>query len=317
MGPTTGRLDEYESIDAHATDEESDDIEATRAQIEQTRAEMSGTIDAIKDKLSPQNLMDQAKETVREATVGKVHQVADNVKEGAKRAASSAVEGAERVMNNASDTAREAGSTFIETIQRNPIPSALIGVGLGWLWMNTRKQASDTPRYGRPLAQDNWRQYGTGYDYSGYQAGVGASAASSEEGQSRMGEMTHQVQEKAGEITERVQEKAGEITQRVQEKASYLGAQAQERAQRAGAGIEQLMYQNPLAMGAVALTLGAAVGMAVPETRQENRIMGEARDRVVEKAQQATQEVAQKVQTVAQEAMGTAREEVRAQGLTG
>lgn len=63
--------------------------------------------------------------------------------------------------------------------------------------------------------------------------------------------------------------------------------------------------------------LGAPGGMAIPETRQENRIMGEARERVVEKSQQTTQVVAQQVQSVAREAMGTAREEARAQGLSG
>lgn len=305
MDQTTGRLDELESIDTDVTEDGSAEIEATRAQIEKTRSEMSGTIDAIKDKLSPQNLVQQAKETVRDATVGKAQEVAENVVEGAKRAANTAVEGAERAMNSAGDTAREASSTVMETIQKNPIPSALIGVGLGWLWMNMKKQTSEPSRYGRSYPKHDWRTSGTGYDFSDYHSDV-AGTYRRENEPGRVGEMASQVQDKAGEITHQVQEKA-----------SQLGAQAQDQAHRAAAGIERLMYENPLAMGAVALTLGAAVGMAIPETRQENRMMGEARDRVVEKAQQATQEAAQKVQTVAQEAMGTAREEAKAQGLSG
>jgi hypothetical protein len=55
---------------------------------------------------------------------------------------------------------------------------------------------------------------------------------------------------------------------------------------------------------------------AVPETPQERRWLGDARDRLVDKAQQAAQEVGQKVQAVAQEAMDTAREEAHSQGLT-
>lgn len=332
MGQTTGRLNEYEAIDAYETDEETAEIEATRVQIEQTRAEMSGTIDAIKDKLNPQNLAQQAKETVKEATVGKAQHVAENVVEGAKRAASSAVEGAERAMNTAGDTAREAGSTFVETIQRNPIPSALIGVGLGWLWMNTRKQASGSSQYGRPFLQNDWRRYDTGYDAGEYQSGAAGTTYSREEDRSRVGEIagqaqqkageiTHQAQQKAGEITDQVRQKAGEITHQVQQKASDVGHQAQEKAQRAAAGFEHLLEENPLAVGAMALTLGAAIGMVIPETRQENRMMGEARDQLVEKAQQTTEEVKQKVQSVAQEAMDTAKqtakEEARAQGLTG
>jgi len=312
MDPTTGRLDERDSVDSYATEEESAEIAATRSQIEQTRSEMSGTIDAIKDKLSPQHLVQQAKETVREATVGKAHQVV----EGAKRAASTAVEGAERAMNSAGDTAREAGSTMMETIQKNPIPSALIGVGLGWLWMSMRKQASEAPHYGRSYVEHDWPTSGTGYDTSDYQYGASGTHRRQDK-PSRVGEVASQVQQKAGEVTHQVQEKASQITHQVQAKASHLGEEAQDQAHRAAAGIERLMYDNPLAMGAVALTLGAAVGMAIPETRQENRMMGEARDRVVEKAQQATQEVAQKVQSVAQEAMGSAREEAKSQGLAG
>ena len=312
MDQTTGRLDERDSIESFEADDESAEIAATRVQIEQTRVEMSGTIDAIKDKLSPQNLVQQAKESVRDATVGKAQEVV----EGAKRAASTAVEGAERAMNSAGDTAREAGSTVMETIQKNPIPSALIGVGLGWLWMNMKKQTFEPPRYGRSYLQNDWRTAGTGYDTSDYHSGAAGMYRRDDE-QSRVGEIASQVQQKAGEITHQVQDKAGQITHQVQEKASHLGAQAQDQAQRAAAGIERLMYENPLAMGAVALTLGAAVGMAIPETRQENRMMGEARDRVVEKAQQASQDVAQRVQTVAQEAMDTAREEAKAQGLAG
>ena len=67
----------------------------------------------------------------------------------------------------------------------------------------------------------------------------------------------------------------------------------------------------------VALALGAAAGMAIPETPQEQRWLGQARDRVVDKAQQTAQEVGQKVQAVAHEAMDTVREQARSQGLTG
>jgi len=60
--------------DRSVPDPRSTDIDITRAQIEQTRADVGGTIDAIKEKLNPQTLMQQAKETVREATVGRAQE---------------------------------------------------------------------------------------------------------------------------------------------------------------------------------------------------------------------------------------------------
>jgi hypothetical protein len=47
-----------------------------RAQIERTRAEMSQTIDAIQERLSPARLMSEAKHSVKDATVGRVKRLA-------------------------------------------------------------------------------------------------------------------------------------------------------------------------------------------------------------------------------------------------
>jgi hypothetical protein len=97
-----------------------DDLEATRAQIEQTRSEMSTTIDAIQEKLSPSNIAQQAKDTVKEATVGK----------------------AQEMVSDAGNTAKGFGSNFIETVKANPVPAAIAGLGLGWLFMSGRKNDS-------------------------------------------------------------------------------------------------------------------------------------------------------------------------------
>ena len=64
-----------------------------------------------------------------------------------------------------------------------------------------------------------------------------------------------------------------------------------------------------MAVGAVALGLGAAIGLLIPETRQENQWMGEARDRVLHKAQETVQDVGLKAQIVAEEAIGAAKQE--------
>src|SRR3712207_2351501 len=52
-------------------DTEVDEVAATRAEIERTRADMSETVDAIQERLSPENLKEQPKDRVKEATVGR------------------------------------------------------------------------------------------------------------------------------------------------------------------------------------------------------------------------------------------------------
>ena len=48
-----------------------------RSQIEQTRADMSDTIDAIQSRLSPKRVLADARDSVTEATVGRVKRLTD------------------------------------------------------------------------------------------------------------------------------------------------------------------------------------------------------------------------------------------------
>ena len=67
-----GRLDSS----SHETATAAPSSDEIRSQIEHTRAEMSETIDAIQARLAPHRLLTNAKDTVREATVGRVKRLA-------------------------------------------------------------------------------------------------------------------------------------------------------------------------------------------------------------------------------------------------
>ena len=77
-----------------------------------------------------------------------------------------------------------------------------------------------------------------------------------------------------------------------------------------------MFHENPLAMGALGIGVGAAVGLAIPETDKEHEVMGEARDTLVDKAQEKVQDVQQRAQSVAEEAQSAAKDEAENQGLT-
>ena len=80
IGRETGRLDDP-STETAASAPTSAEI---RSQIEQTRAEMSHTIDAIHARLSPSRLVTDAKQTVKDATVGRVKRLAARAKDGVR-----------------------------------------------------------------------------------------------------------------------------------------------------------------------------------------------------------------------------------------
>jgi ElaB/YqjD/DUF883 family membrane-anchored ribosome-binding protein len=258
------------------------EMERTRAEIVRTRADMSETVDAIQGRLSPENLKEQAKDRVKEATVGR---------------------------------AQEAGSGIVETIRANPVPAALTGIGLGWLLMSARRQQEEQARLRRyPPA------YAATYDYPPrYEEQVSSGASAGQAlGRARdsVGETASQAQDKAGQVASQAQDKVEEVAGQAQDQVSRLGDKARYQARRASVGFQRMLRENPLAVGALATGVGAAVGLAIPETAKEHEVMGEARDDLVETAQEKAQDAQQKVQRVAEEAQSAARNEAENQGLT-
>lgn len=250
-----------------------------RENIEDTRARMGSTIDAIQEKLSPQNLMQQAKDTAREATIGKAQEMASNV----------------------ADTAKETSSTLMDTIRQNPVPVALTAIGLGWLLIGARREASN-----RRDRDYRYGQYGSRYR-AGYPGPYERPLQQpQQQGSGRMSQMADQAQEVAGKITDQVQGTASNVGEHMQEaagnvadKAGDMADYAQWQAQRTRGWLQQTWEDSPLLMVGGAFALGTIVGLAIPETKMENQLMGETRDTLVQKAQGVAQDTVQKVQSAA------------------
>jgi len=306
MAETTGYL-----TPVYTNYEDADDPEVIRAQIEQTRANMTRTVNSIQEKLAPQRLAQQAKDTIREATIGKVEEMA----------------------HTASRKANRWSSSLTETIKQNPVPAAMIGIGLGWLFMkgsNGEPKRNEYHYY--PDSEGNYRLY-TSDEWNGpyYE----------EHSRSRVGSAAHAVQERAGEMASNVVDTASyaasgvadtarsaantvadtassaastvadtarTVQQTTREQANYLANQAKAQARYAKTEFEYLMETNPLALGVVAIAAGAIIGLMLPRTQTEDRLMGETRDRLMDQAKNTAKETMHKVQNVAGEAYQAAKE---------
>jgi ElaB/YqjD/DUF883 family membrane-anchored ribosome-binding protein len=95
-----------------------DDTEEIRQQIERTRESMGQTIDELQERLSPQHVMQQARDTVHDATVGRV-------KDMVASAGEAAGDVAERV--------QESAGSLVEEVRQHPVVSAVVGAGVAWL----------------------------------------------------------------------------------------------------------------------------------------------------------------------------------------
>ena len=263
--------------------------------IEHTRAEMTGTIDEIQDRLNPAHLKEQVieqvreqyeqvKESVREATIGKVEDMVERV----------------------GLTVNETGRSIFQTIRANPVPTALVGVGLAWMWINATKGNGRFARHSRDAFGDydpRWHRYdetggleGTGFREQSVNAvrDVASSAAGT------IADQAHHIREAAENLADKTKAKVGHALTRGQETAGHLADEAQHQVRRAGDRIQTAMWEAPLAIGAMALAFGAGIALAIPQTQKENEWMGEARDTLVDKAQSAATEALHQAEQVAE-----------------
>ncbi len=296
-----------------------DDTDGVRSQIEQTRSELGQTIDAIQQKLSPGNIADEAKSAVHDATVGSV-----------SNAVGSATNAMQQAASGVESTAAGMGNTVVETIKQNPIPAALAGLGLGWLIVSARQQASQQGTYqpgpgysgmgtrGYPESQSPYGWYDQAVPgYSGYPSGY--SGQEQLQSQGGLSGTVDQVQGTVGQAVNQAQDTASQVASQVQTTANQVVSQASQSVQGATTGLQEMMRQRPLAVSLMAVGVGAAIGLAVPETQKEDEIMGSAREDLMQRAQQTAQQTMQKVETVAQHtveaAKQEAKQEVKKQGL--
>lgn len=289
--------------------------EEIRAEIEQTRAEMSETIEAIQERLSPDHLKEQAQEQFQDIKEQVREQVREQFQEAKHMLREATIGRVEHMVQYAGETVDDVRYTITDTIRQNPIPATLVGIGLSWLFMN--RSATTPPRYSGRGGVGNSQIYSTPM-YSGQ--GYSERGGTLQRAQAAAGNAASGVQDTAGSVASSVSETAGNVASQVQETASQLVDQAQYRTERIEERFQQMLYQRPLAVGAITLALGAAVGLAVPETRREHELMGEARDNLLEKAQGAASQTMEKVQRVTgevvDEARSTAKEAAQHQGLT-
>jgi hypothetical protein len=230
--------------------------EEVEREVEATRGSIDRTVEALKDKMTPP-------------------QIFDEVMQGMGSAGS-------KMVNTLGDQVRE-----------NPVPLALIGLGLAWLVVGSRRdRAPDYYAERRSFASDQDYGYASSKPSLKERAGEAVSNAKAKIGDavSGLGEMP---------VAERAQALAGS--------AMDAADQAKRRAQQT---FDSALDRDPLIIGALGVVVGAAIGAAIPASRVENRYAGPLRDKVVDKTKVVAQEGLDTVREAAQAAYGSVKEEL-------
>ncbi|HYG62432.1 MAG TPA: DUF3618 domain-containing protein [Thermoanaerobaculia bacterium] len=286
--------------------------EQIRAEIERTRADMDETFDALEAKLTPGQLLGEVWSLTKGGST--------------------------------------AGASKLWRVAKEyPMPSAVIGLGLGWLLLESSRGEEhgrtssrynrDFDRYGATgragytgtsrfassygsgsytgttrYESDFDTDYGT--DFEGDTGSEGRLSSAAHSAKDKVTGVAHSAKHAVGGAAHNAKEKAGDVADRARYRASELRGQARYKARQARTGFWQMMESNPLAMGAATLAVGVLAGLAIPSTRKEDELLGETRDHLVEDLKSRGQEALDKGKQVAEATVDTVKQVAQDEGLT-
>ncbi|WP_043833688.1 DUF3618 domain-containing protein [Muricoccus aerilatus] len=277
-------------------------------EVEQTRARVTETIEALRDRMSPGQMVDQVMEYARGS-------------------------GGADFMRN-----------FGTSVRDNPLPVAMIGAGIAWLMLSGDRKASPgrdamlalpapvapaTTMHGTSASSSGMmgsaraRVSGMGEgarDALGSGAGaIGDAAERARGAASRAVDAITGVASSAAEAISDTASSAASATSRlaggvadatsgaasgaagtadhllhqaregVGRAADAGSARAGSLASSAASGWSRIAEEQPLLLGALGLALGAALGAILPRTRTEDELMGRTSDELTERAGAAAQ----------------------------
>jgi hypothetical protein len=288
-------------------DDGEDDAARSETQIEgeidRTRAEMSQTIDAIQERLAPERVTTEVTdqvERVAEQIKQQVRESAHELAENAKGAIHDATIGrVETMIADARETVNDMREGFMDRVRANPVPAAIAGLGLAWLLMSGDSGRQRRGRYER--GRYSYQPGPTGYGYPpGYRPGYSGAYGAGEMPE-RSGGVASQVGDIADNARERVGDLASGMGEVVDDAREQVGAVTSAARDRVG----EMMGESPLALGAIALGLGAAIGLAVPSAQYEREMMGSARDQLMERARGVVAEAGEAAREQTRETMSS------------
>jgi Protein of unknown function (DUF3618) len=269
-------------VEDRVTPSEQTTSHGIRAEIDRTRAEMDATVDAIGDKLTPGELLQEAWEIFR------------------------------------GGSGSPAGP-LVRMAQQHPLPAALIGLGFGLMLYQSslgerRSSVSHRPRDASDWYGDRSR-VGDLSERPSEETGPFAAAAHGVAGAARARDTAESAVHKAGELAGQAGDTASDLAGAVKDQAAELGARMGSGMRKAQAGFWRTLDQQPFKAGIATLAIGVLAGLAAPASRKEDELMGDTRDQLLDQAMDLGREALEKGKQVAMAAAETLQQEAEAQGV--
>lgn len=258
-------------------------------EVERTRAHMAETLDELRARMSPGQILDEVLGYARDTGGGKTL------------------------------------SNLGRTVQDNPAPLLLIGAGVAWMMMGNGQRYRYPAR--REPAREGDRRTDAGLrDGIAAAAGavggvvsdvgdglwqtaadVGNAAASGirdlGDGAQRAGDAAVSGIRDLSDAAYRTGDAAISGMRDLGDAAYGTGDTAYRQGREIGSSIANAIGDQPLVLGALGLALGAALAAALPETETENRLMGETSDQLKKQAKETAESTYEQVKAAASDAI--------------
>jgi ElaB/YqjD/DUF883 family membrane-anchored ribosome-binding protein len=197
-------------------------------------------------------------------------------------------------------------SNLGRTIRRHPVPTAMFAAGLAWLLLAERGDKIERPyrRSGGDRAPYHLREASS-------LSGTSPPPQSHFEGEENMsGNWDQSRGNRRG-----LQDRFSSTLEDTRDRIGQVGSIAQHQVDRARTGFEQMLEDQPLVLGAVAIALGAVLGATLPTTRIENRYLGPSRDNLQDRVGEYARDQWERAKSVVSSAGTAAVEQAEKEGI--
>lgn len=294
------------------------DYDAMQREIRERQARIGDTIQVLKRKtarLAPRHLMEQTMNRMHTTTGGYGERAQDRYYEP--------------IRNQSHQRSHSVG----ETMRSNPIPLAMIGIGLGWLALtasgydrriarsgamhNVRDRAGSAAQYARDTF---YSAGGTVRDAASHAYERASDAASHvyERASDAVDEAGDRVRGLTDQARDRAQDMRRDMSSRVDSHIGNHGGnhggasqfRASDRLHSATGRFWEMVDDHPVVAGMMGVALGAALGASIPSSRYEDRWVGDYADEATNRAKEMALDAMDRGTRAARAAVEAAKEEV-------
>ena len=215
-----------------------------------------------------------------------------------------------------------------EAIRQNPVPAALIGVGIAWLFMGGRHTVLGGASRSAFRGLGHGAQQAGGAAYQGAKsvgelasAGVNMLAEGATQAGSRAANAARTATDAIGDTIQQTTATMADVASSAAGRISHIGEMEQSTQSNIDSPdlgrhfkdtLSDLFARQPLLVGAIGLAIGAGIAASMPASEAEERLMGDTADIAKERAGELWRDTKQRAADTASRGL----EEARKQGLT-